>query len=57
MIQTATDSKEPIAVAKPIGNKVEGNSADIRYAPGTRTNTIAKILCKNDKTDFPYAQK
>ena len=55
--QIKTESKEPAAVANPIGNSVAGNSIDVKYAPGMRTNIMAKILCKNYNSDFPQAQK
>ena len=52
-----TEKSEPAAVASPIGSSVLLNIIDVRYTPGTRTITIARILCKNDKPDFPQAQK
>ena len=55
--QIITDKREPVAVASPIGRSVAGNSLEVRYTPGTRTSTIAVILCKKDNPDFPQAQK
>ena len=43
--QMTTENKDPAAVASPIGRSVVEKSADIRYAPGTRINTIARMLC------------
>ena len=55
--QTITDSTEPQAVAKPMGSSVSGNHFDMKYAPGTRTRTMDKILWMNDNSLRPYAQK
>ena len=55
--QIMTDSKDPVAVASPIGYNVAGKSFDIKKAPGTRTSEIAMMLCKNDSPDLPQAQK
>lgn len=55
--QTITDTRDPVAVASPIGNSVVGKSFEVRYTPGTRTNKIAMMLCRNDNPDFPQAQK
>ena len=57
MRQIITDTREPVAVASPIGNNVSGNIFDVRYTPGTRTKTIAVILCMKDNSDLPHAQK
>ena len=57
MRHTATDSSEPPAVAKPMGNSVVGKSYEVKYAPGTRTSVTARMLCKNDIPDLPMAQK
>ena len=55
--QTTTDSTEPQAVASPIGSSVSGNHLDIKYAPGTRTSTMDRMLCMNESSLRPYAQK
>ena len=34
-----------------------GKRRDIRYAPGTRMSTMARMLCRNDRPDLPRAQK
>lgn len=52
-----TESRDPPAAASPIGNKVPGQYAEAKYAPGTLTRTIERTLCKNEIPDFPYAQK
>ena len=41
---TITESREPHAVAIPIGKRFSGKSFDIKYAPGTRTSTIESKL-------------
>lgn len=55
--QISTDSREPAAVARPIGYSVAGYICDVRYAPGTRMSTIARKLCMNDRPERPHAQK
>ena len=55
--QMITDNREPVAVASPIGNSVVGNSFDVRYTPGTRTNEMAIILWMKERIDFWHAQK
>jgi len=50
-------NSEPAAFASPIGSSVCGNSRDVRYAPGMRTQTIDRKLCRNDSPDRPQAQK
>ena len=52
-----TESAEPAAVARPMGRSVCGYIRDISHTPGTRTRTMAVILCRNDSPDFPQAQK
>ena len=52
-----TERSEPVAVASPIGNRVAGNSLEVRYTPGTRTSVMAMILCRKDSSDRPHAQK
>ena len=51
------ENSEPAAFASPIGSSVCGNSRDVRYAPGMRTQTIDRKLCRNDSPDRPQAQK
>ena len=46
--QIITETTEPAAVAMPIGNRVEGNIADARYASGTRAQVIEAMLRKNE---------
>ena len=48
-----TDSSEPTAVARPMGSKLSGNSLDMKYAPGTRTSTMDRMLCRNDNSLRP----
>ena len=55
--QIIADSREPAAVASPIGNKVSGKNRDVIYTPGIRTSKIARILCIKESMDFPQAQK
>ena len=55
--QMSTDSSDPAAVARPMGSSVCGNSFDMKYAPGTRTSTMAVILWIKDSSDLPIAQK
>ena len=55
--QMIAESREPAAVASPIGNKVSGNKVEVRYTPGILTSVIAMILCKNEMPDLPQAQK
>ena len=52
-----TDTREPAAVASPIGKSVAGKSLEVKYTPGTRTSATAMMLCMNDSPDFPQAQK
>ena len=52
-----TETREPAAVARPIGNSVPGNIFEARYTPGTRMKAIAIILCINESSDLPQAQK
>ena len=52
-----TDTKDPPAVASPIGNNVSGNISDVRYTPGTRTRAIETILWIKEYPDRPQAQK
>lgn len=54
---THTDSTDPQTVAKPIGSRVSGNHFDMKYAPGTRTKAVDKMLWMNDNSLRPYAQK
>ena len=56
-MQIITDNKEPPVAASPIGNNVLVKYFDAKYAPGIRTKTIERKLCKNEMLDFPYAQK
>ena len=39
------------------GKSVCGKSFEPKYAPGMRTKTIDRTLCRNDSPDFPQAQK
>lgn len=52
-----TDNSDPQAVAIPIGNKLAGNSLDVRYTPGILTSKIEVMLCRKENSDLPYAQK
>ena len=51
--QTITDSSEPQAVARPMGSRLSGKNFDVRYAPGTRTSTMDKMLWMNDSSLRP----
>lgn len=55
--RTQMENSEPAAFASPIGSSVCGNSRDVRYAPGMRTQTIDRKICRNDSPDRPQAQK
>ena len=44
-----TDNSDPQAVAIPIGNKLAGNSLDVRYTPGILTSKIEVMLCRKDE--------
>ena len=50
---TATDNKDPPGAAIPIGNSVSAKYFDARYAPGMRTQTMDKKLCKKEIPDIP----
>ena len=45
--QIATDTSDPAGAASPIGYSVSVKYFDARYEPGTRTNVIEIILCRN----------
>lgn len=53
----STEMTDPDEVASPIGNKLSGNSVEVRYTPGIRISIIAMILCKKESSDLPMAQK
>lgn len=55
--QMSTDKSDPAGAASPIGNKVSVKYLDAKYAPGMRTQTMDKALCKKEIADHPYAQK
>lgn len=57
MTQIMADKSEPLAVARPIGNRVVGNNTDATYAPGTLRVTVAIRLCIKEISDLPKAQK
>ena len=40
-----------------MGSSVAGKYLLVRYAPGTRTSTTAVMLCTNDSSERPMAQK
>ena len=53
----STDSRDPAEVARPMGNRVSGNRAEVHTAPGTRTSRMAEMLCRKESPDLPQAQK
>lgn len=52
-----TEISEPNAVASPIGKSVSGKSLEAKYAPGMRMSKREIMLCRNDSSDRPRAQK
>lgn len=57
MRQMMTDTRDPAAVARPIGRRVPGNQSEVKYAPGSRARQREMMLCRNENSDRPLAQK
>lgn len=56
-MQMRMDTNEPVAVAKPMGNKVRGYQREARYTRGIRAVTMETTLCRNEISERPQAQK
>ena len=55
--QIMTDTPDPAAVARPMGNSVSVKYFDARYASGILAHTMEMELCMKENPDNPQAQK